>query len=75
MATANPDFKNVEREPTEMQLARWDDDGGNQYIYADIIFMNGKIISGRAAHLHQIITKYWERLSQPIAPHEFELPS
>ena len=66
MATYDSDFKRTHLEPTETQLARWDDDGGNQYLYSSIIFINGKIITGRAAHLHQIITKYWEQLAQPV---------
>lgn len=70
MATYNQEFTQAHPqaplEPTETQLAKWDDDGGNQYLYSGIIFINGKIMTGRAAHLHQIITKYWEQLSRPI---------
>ena len=70
MATFNPNFiqayPQTQLEPTETQLAKWDDDGGNQYLYSGIIFLNGKVITGRTAHLHQIITKYWEQLARPI---------
>ena len=65
MAPKDPNFYSASREPTELQMARWDDDGGNQFMYADIFFVHGKMFFGRTAHLQQVILKYWQRLSEP----------
>lgn len=48
---------------SEVQLTCWENDGGNQFIYADYVFVNGRLFSGKAAKLHKIISLYWHELS------------
>ncbi len=46
-----------------MGIRWWKSDGGNQYLYEDLFFINGEVITGRKAKLQKALIKYWRQLA------------